>query len=277
MGPRLRAALGALALLAACVPPARGAGLREVGDGYLVDAADAAALLEAAAGHPSASAGGVWLAVGQARLWGMPELPLAELAAGFNLRRTAGSVAGGAAWHRTGDGDLLRIDRWRGWLAWQGAWELRLMAAHESIVVDGEPAASSREAWLALGRTLGLGDGGRLRLRLWTDLVPAEPQTRAQALRPVAEAALLAGAAACAVVWNRRRDGTPALAVEACFAVTASAALAAHWDGAGGSLGPGLELRLGPALLRTRHTVHPVLGVTHRFSLIAGALGAARR
>ena len=268
-------ALGVLVLVAACAAAARGAGLREVGDGCLVDAADAAALLAAAGGRSPDPAAGAWLELGQARLWGMPELPLAALAAGFSLRSGPGCIDGGAAWHRTGDGDLLRIDRWRGWLAWQGAWELRLAAARELIVVDGEPAAAGREAWLVLGRTLGLGDGGRLRLRLWSDLLPAQPQT--QALRPVAEAVLLSGAAACAAAWSRRLDGTPALDLEVCVALSAAVALAVRWEGAGGSLGPGLELGLGPALLRTRHTVHPVLGVTHRFSLVVGALGAARQ
>ncbi len=255
--------------------PAHAAGLREVGDGYLIDAADAAAVLAAVSGRPPAAPGGFWFAVGQARLWGMPELPLAELAAGFGLGRPGGSIAGGGVWHRTGAGDLLRIDRWRGWLGWQGTWELRLLAAQESLLVAGEPAAADREAWLALGRSLRLGEAARLRLRLWADLLP-EPAP-AQALRPVAEAVLLWESAACAAAWHRRADGTPALAVECCFALAANAALALRWDGASGSLGPGLELRLGPVLLRTRHTVHPALGVTHRFSLVAGALGAARR
>ena len=267
---------GAILLLSvAWALPVRGAGLREVGDGYLIDAADAAAVLAAVSGRGPAEPGGVWIAVGQARLWGMPELPLAEVAGGFSLRRPGGAIGGGGAWHRTGDGDLLRIDRWRGWLGWQGGWELRLLAAQESLRVDGEPAAAGREAWLILGRSLGLGEGARLRLRLWADLLP-EPD-RAQALRPVAEAALLWRTAACAAAWDRRADGTPALAVECCFGLAANAAMALRWDGASGSLGPGLELRLGPVLLRTRHTVHPALGVTHRFSLVAGALGAARR
>ena len=267
---------GAILLLwAAGVLPARGAGLREVGDGYLVDAADAAAVLAAASGRLPSAPGGVWIAVGQARLWGMPELPLAELTCGFSLRRPGGGIDGGGAWHRTGDGDLLRIDRWRGWLGWHGTWELRLLAARESLLVGGEQAAAGREAWLALGRSVGWDGGSRLRLRLWADLLP-EPAPE-QALRPVAEAALLWRAAACAAAWDRRADGAPAFAFECCFGLAANAALALRWDGASGSLGPGLELRLGPVLLRTRHTVHPALGVTHRFSLVAGALGAARR
>ncbi|MFO7609999.1 MAG: hypothetical protein R6X35_12535 [Candidatus Krumholzibacteriia bacterium] len=250
--------------------PAVAAGLRGVADAFLLDGADAAALLDARPGAPAGR--GAWFRLGQARLWGMPELPVTEMGAGAAWALAGGTAAVRGAWERTGR-DLVRGDRQAVALGWRRGWEVQLEAARERLVVLGETVATRDEAWLRAGPDLSWGEAASLSLRLWALLSP--PPVGDRQPRPAGRAVLRLRGGACAVAWDRRADGRSALGIEAAAALGEGAALAVRWDGASASLGPGLVLRLGPLLLRTSHLEHPALGLTHRFELVGGALDAA--
>ncbi len=183
--------LAAAAVWLACSHrrPAGGGGLREVGDGWLLAPADTAALLarRRAAGPPGR--GGCWFTVGQARLWGMPELPLREVAGGRGVRR--GPLGGGAACGTAPGGTLLVVDRQAAWIAWRRRWEVRLEAGREQVRVAGAVADARTD--LDAGRRAGPGPGGggRLRLRVWTPLGAAVAGDRR--LRPAIRAVLRPG------------------------------------------------------------------------------------
>lgn len=268
-----RAQLWSLLLVAAwALPgaPAVAAGLRGVADAFLLAGADAAAVLDGRCGPPAGR--GAWFRLGQARLWGMPDLPVAEAGAGAAWALCGGTAAVQGAWERTG-GDLARTDRQAVALGWRRNWEVQLAASRERLAVQGETVAARDEAWLRTGPDLRWGEAVSLSLRLWALLSP--PPAGDRQPRPAGRAVLRLRGGACAVAWDRRADGRSALGLEAALALGDGAALAARWDAASASLGPGLILRLGPLLLRTSHLQHPALGLTHRFELIGGYLDAA--
>lgn len=270
---RLGAGWRSLALVCLLAPrPAHGAGLREAGDAWLLAPADTAALLAGRAGAGAPGDAGPWFTAGQARLWGMPDLPLLELAGGVATGGGRWSVGG--VWHRTG-ADLLRVERQGVWAAWHGRWELRVEAGREHVLVAGEEAAGHTDVALVAGPDVHLGEASVLRLRAWTSLAPTSAGDRR--LQPAVRAVLRRDGVAVAAAWDRRVGGPPALGFEVAAALNGAATLGLRWDGASASLGPQLALRLGPLLLRTSHLVHPVLGVTHRFAITGGVLGAARR
>lgn len=250
---------------------AGGTGLRGVADGWLVPPATVSDLLDAGTVDTGESPGrGIWAAAGQTKLWGLPDLPVAELAAGAGVPLAGGVVACGGAWQTTGAG-ALRITRLAGWIGWRGDWTLSLQAAREARRVGAETVQEPAEFALAGGPDLRLAGRTRLRLQVYVTLTKV-PAPRAPV--PLGRLDVGQGGAALAVALARRPGRPPTLGGEVCAAADARVAFGVRFDGASGSLGPALAIRAGPILLRTSHITHPVLGVTHRLQLVAGA-GAA--
>jgi hypothetical protein len=261
-----RAGLAVLGVVLAA-GSARGAGLRGVGDGWLVAPADVVAIV-AARGPAVTSGGGVWLAVGQARMWGLAELPVRELDAGLGLPVAGGWARVGAGWQRTGTG-AFQVDRTVAWAGWDGSWGLRLVASRKSVRGDPGTAAARAQWHLDGGPALRVGRRGLLRLRAFVALSAAPPASRD--LVPLGRLILRHAGAAIGLAWDRRPGDDPVFGGELCLAVSRTVAMGVRFDGASRSLGPELAVRVGAGLLRTSHVVHPVLGVTHRVQLAVGA------
>ena len=244
-----------------------GAGLRGVGDGWLVTPADVVTIVTPRSAA-AASVAGVWLTVGQARLWGLSELPVREIDAGLGLPFLGGVAGIGAGWQRTGSGPF-QADRTAAWAGWDGPWGMRVAASRKSRRGEAPPAGSRTQWLLDGGPAMRVGRRGLLRLRVFVALSPARPGSRD--LVPLGRLTVLHAGGAFGLSWDRRPGDAPVLGGELCLAMGRTVALGMRFDGASRSLGPELAVRVGTGLGRTSHMVHPVLGVTHRVQLAVGA------
>lgn len=238
------------------------------------DVAGALAFRGAAGAGDLGPARGPWVEALEARLWGLPELPLQGLRAGLGVAIAGGVMAVGASWRQLGE-DLVRHDVREAWVGWRRGVAVAVLAGSDRVSVDGVPADEIRTSALEFGPDLPLPGTGSLAVRLRTPLAGG-PERRGRPL-PVASVTLRTGALAAAAELLRRDGIGVAAAGEFALALTPSIALGGTWESAGGAMGPTLAVRLGFGLLRTMHQVHPVLGVTHRFTLCLGAVHAARR
>lgn len=252
----------------ALTSPADAAGLRRLDSAWLLPAPLEAVLLGPA---PAADGnGGAWLRAGQARLFGMPELPARLVAVGGAGTAWAAEVG----WETLGDG-VLRDDRLlaRGLVGRRPRLGLRLERrtlqpgpgeAGRSLAVDLEMAVAGVVAgwgaWSAM-----------LHWPLLRDHDPwlgTEPESRLGA-------AVAAPGRAVAVALQVAADGNPALGWEALAGLGGGVALSWRSDPASGAAGGGLVWRHGRLRLRTSHLAHPELGLTHRLELRIGRSGGA--
>ncbi len=259
-------ALGALVLVSVLASAASGAGLLTVADGFLTSPAGLT-------GQDGGAGTGAWVAAGQARLWGMDDLPVTALSAGLTRAAGSGHVGLSASWCRIGS-VAVRQDRVTGRLGREGRWSLALQAVGRRVSIAPEPGSWAVDWCVEVGRRVGLTPDAALDIRLAAVAVSAPGSDEPE---PLGELAWTAPGSAGTLELHRGREGSPELGLDAWLLGPRGLSVGLRWDGASGSLGPTVAARRGPLLLRTAHTVHPVLGVTHRCELVWGALGAARR
>lgn len=241
------------------------AGLLTVGDGFLTSPAVLAGQGDGASG--------VWGTAGQARLWGMAELPVTELSAGWSRGHGSGSIAMAGRWSRIGNGPV-RQERIAVRLRGGGRWSMAVQVIGRRVGIESDPGAWRADWSAELGRMFE--PGGAVAVEVHLAMVSVrdggsdEPE-------PLATVAVHTAGAAGALEVHRGRKAEPDLGVDAWLLGPRGLAVGVRWDGASGSLGPTVAARRGSIMLRTAHTLHPVLGLTHRCELVWGALGAARR
>jgi hypothetical protein len=192
----------------------------------------------------------------------MPELPLAGLAGGHRARRWALAVH----WQRLGQG-LFREDRLRLRLE-LGQWPALCFTAGTDRLAGAGPCR--RAAVSALGVRFPLASA--LDLRLDWPLTSPPPWQGERCQRRW----LLLTARASGVAWalgvDRSGAGVPSLQGELCVRLHPAVATGVRSEPATGSLGRVTVWRRGRWLLRSSHVAHPALGLTHRWSLLWGAL-----
>ncbi len=245
------------------------AGIRDFDDGWCLEPAAAAELLDGAA-HD-----GVWMACGVSRLYGLTELPLRRLAAG----RRAASWSAALSWQMLGGGV------WR-----EDQVDLRTTFTAASSAVRGGhgsgPGAS--RAWCGLatrwrrpsyasvpGRdalevapVAGIARGGLVGA---IQVVPLILRRGAEAAgpRPWLSAGWHAGAWSAAGELRRADHGVSSWRAEGVLKLGAVFSWGLVADGASGAVGVTTAWRRGRLLVRSSHLVHPVLGPTHRWDLLA--------
>lgn len=267
-GTGARAALlaGTCLVLAA---PAAGAGLRRLDSAWLLPAALHGVLLEPALASPPAP-GGSWLRIAQSSLYGLPELPVRQLAIGAAGRGWAAETG----WEVLG-ADALRDDRLTARCSVGGRWRVGLWAARRSV----RPGPGEAGQALALDFEV-MACGSHPALGAWLaalqwplvrqadSWVGTEPESRLRA-------ALAAPGRALALSLDMGEDGRPALGWEAVAGLGGGLGLAWRSDRASGAAGGGLVWRKGRLRLRTSHLAHPELGLTHRTEICVGRPGVS--
>lgn len=204
------------------------------------------------------------LMVGQGRLFGMPELDEVFLSGSLE-RSTAAPFRIQGSWQRTGEAIYrtqvqtmsLRIgttptmglefqrratstrgwswpawQKWRGKLGWRGLWGPIQWKLDVSL-----PLTEADE-----------------------DAVPDERE-------PFSRLAIRQGRWSGVGILERNQQGRLCPSAETEIGLGEGTGLGFRVDGPSGTLGLGLSIFRGSLLMRTRHLIHPRLGVTHRFSL----------
>ncbi len=262
-----------LVLSGAMGHPAAAGGCRDLTDGWLLSPLALTRLLETDSLVTPASGAArvterVWLSCGQMRLYGMPELTALRLAAGYRWQ----SLSVGCSWQQLG-GDLYCEDRVR----------LRIASARKHTLRYGLVAGwdllelgwAQRWTNLALAAELQLQFGGQTRI-VWTGHISALPFWQAD--RGWRRWLLIESRVAtsmCALAVERTGTGAPAVQLALAVNLTGRAGLGLRAEPVTGVFGFTTFWRRGNWLLRSSHLGHPELGVTHRWSLTAGALGQA--
>ena len=244
-------------------------GLRRLDAAWLVPSRLASTVV--GVGPPEVAAG-VWVRAGQARLYGLPELPVRRLAAGLAGSGGRWAVEGG--WETTGS-RLLRDDRLDGRLGWgrRLRWGLRTRWRR---LRPGPGSPLTDRSWdleVGLSTTAGALGGVEAGLQwpLWRTAEahrPAEPVT-------LLRLAVAGRGRAVALALDVGADGRPTAGWEVLCALGRGAGLAWRVDQASGAMGTGLTWRRGRLRVRTSHLTHPELGLTHRFELTLGAVEAS--
>ncbi len=271
-GPRPTAlALAAAAALAAVAPAGASAGgCRDLEDAWLIAPGRLALLLSPAADQtrepgqtPDAGAGqGAWLALSLAQLYGMPELPLRAVAAGWGFAGLGWS----ASWQRLG-ADALREDRLRWRILRGGERRAGLTLGLDRLLLGGRQVR--RQASLAAEVVWPLPGG--MQGRLSWPLVTPSAWDRERGWRRWLTLCGGGGRALWAAGIDRALTGEPCLQVEAALRLAAGCGVGARAEPATGTLGLNTGWIWRGVLLRTSHLVHPELGVTHRWSLTLGS------
>jgi hypothetical protein len=259
---------------------ARGGGVRDFGDGWLLDPAATAALLkpratiaapeaDPASSPTETSRWGWWFGAGQGRLFSLADLPQLFLEAGLRNRKARLPWCVAGSWEKLG-GRFFREEtnsvglrlghsprlgvrfRSRRWLV-----EDQQIAAGLEVAVDGR-------LQFRLSATL------RGNLTLWFQAEPRVHWHRTRGRRPLVQVEVFHRVSALGIRLEQRGDGAPVLALEFLIPLAPGLGLGLRADPETGSLGGSLVVRLGGTWLRTSHLVHPALGLTHRFHLGAG-------
>jgi hypothetical protein len=260
-----RAVLLAGMVLVHGAAPASAEGLRRLDAAWVVPNRLAALALDIAG---EGSPGGAWVRAGQARLFGLPELPVRHLAAGVCRRRGAWALEGG--WETAGAGDL-HDDRMQARLV--AGRRLRVGAEGRwRRVQPGRGPRLSEQTWdLALGFDAPAGPLGRVDVNLtWPLLRTADPALAAEPRTRLRLAAAARGRAV-ALTLDTGPDGPPSGGWEALCGLGRGIGLSWRADHGSGSMGAGLIWQRGTWRLRTSHLAHPDLGLTHRFEIAFGA------
>lgn len=248
---------------------AQAAGLRDIQDSWLVDRETAWVLLgyrpdplaRLALPQPA-----LVLSCGQGLLFSQPELP--QLEAGLRWRTVLASRAFtmDGSWRTLGQG-VFRETAFSGKVSlesspgfWMGMTRTAETLAGETVPARYVAAFGATGRWLLNGPLL-------LMAKVQFDFDARIARDFQPARRPFLEAALLGETAGLALGLDRRPDGTPVAGLDAFWKAGPGVGFSLRIDPATGVVGPGLQLRRGPLLLRTSHLVHPALGQTHRFLL----------
>jgi hypothetical protein len=249
-------------------PAVEAGGCRDFEDGWLVPISRVAALL-GAVGPSSVDSGlnrGAWITLGQTRLYGMPELPLARLALGGRT----GSFHWATAWQHLGR-DSFREDQYRLAAGWgrSNCWLLSVgwdRLAISPTMTAGRLVMDARARFELTRRVTFLVTWPLLSDRGW---YAGRGQFRWFHLSGTL------GLVTWASALDRRASGEPSLQFGLIARATRGVGLGLRGEPATGSLGVTTAWRGRKFLMRSSHLVHPDLGTTHRWSLGWGALNDA--
>ncbi len=238
--------------------PAVGGGSRDLHDGWLLPPDLLRPWLA-----PGQSGGdtGPWIVMGQARLYGMPELPLRALAVGWRAPRWRAALA----WQRLG-AELLGEERIRGQFLIGRRQAFGLAAGWDALRLADAPPC--RQPVLSL--ELRVAGPAGIRLTGSLPLLPAPVWYGRGGVRRWWSLAAANGDAAWCLALDRDARGAPLLEGEGAVRVADRCGLGLRWEPATGALGLTTAWLWRGLLLRSSHLAHPVLGVTHRWSLGAG-------
>lgn len=249
-----------LALVVMIVTPgtdARGGGVRDLDDAWLLDGPRTDSLL-AGPVVAGSSPPRWWLEARQGVLYGLPELT--QLGLLGSLRQGRHNVL--LSWERLGQG-LYREDIAVARLLRGDAWRLGMHVELARLELAGD--SGRRNLLIAACVQLPLGAGVDLTIDWpWTG-PPSWHGDRG--LRRWIMVAGRTSATAWAVALHRRGDGTPTLQAEALFSLAPGMAWGARWDAASGSAGFCTAWKRAGLVLRSSHLAHDDLGITHRWSL----------
>jgi hypothetical protein len=248
--------------------PTVGGGSRDLEDGWLLPVAEVVALLGASpAPRTDDAAAGGWLACGQGLLYGMPELPLLQLAGGWRVRRWG--VA--ATWQRLGR-ELYREDQLRLELVWGHHWHAALTVCRDHLRLGTEAARHHLGASLHCRCPV----QRDVFLQISWPLVspPAWHEARGQQRWLLLTGPLPASSWVVAV--DRSGTGVPTVQMGILGRLAPQVSLGLRGELATGSVGLTTAWRWGACLIRSSHLAHPELGLTHRWSVAWGRLELAR-
>jgi hypothetical protein len=249
--------------------PARGAGLRELEDSWLLAPRDSWRLLgsrDAGEPLPRESGSGFWLGAGQGTLFSVPGLEQVLVAGGLGFKFLGRKTEVGANYQQMGR-EYFRETRAELDLLVGGSRGLGVSVARFAVGMAGQRVDARWEARATARRALVLGPDRSVRLTVRLALELAGTGNRATPRRDFLLLTFEHGRSVLAFQLDRQSDGTPVLGGEVFQALQPGIGLALRVDPVTASLGPGLSLRRGSLLLRTSHLAHPVLGQTHRFHL----------
>ena len=263
-------------LLAAAIVPgseARAGGCRDLEDGWLLPPGRMALLLSGSAALPDsgmedvrawAVPTGAWVSAGIAQLYGMPELPLRALVAGWAAWRCAWA----ASWQRLG-ADALREDRLRLRVMRGDRRRFGLALGLDRLRLAGREL--EREA--SLGAEVVWPCPAGIAVRLNWPLAATAGWVRQSEWRRWLGVSGGGRRSLWAVAIDRARSGEPAVQLEAAIRLAPGCAAGLRSEPSTGSVGLNTAWSWRGALLRTSHLVHPDLGLTHRWSLTLGRPG----
>lgn len=263
----IRMTLGFIFMLTVVADPLEAAGMRGLGDGWLLEGPDEASVLD---GSPRLVVDGSawWFGGGAARLFGMEDLPVASLGMGL----AAGPWSVGVVWEKTGH-SLFVEDRLDVALRFGRNPRVGLRVGLAFWTVRGfDP---QRDWDPALEVTLGSGSPWSLRLT-WQATVSA-PWYGRTGRRELLRTTWVGGGVGLALALDRDADGSPAVGLHAMWRLDKRMGLGIRADPVTGSLGPCLTAAARGLVIRTSHLAHPALGLTHRFTLSVGNGRAAPR
>ena len=267
--------------LMALVPmKAPGEGLRDFGDGWLLNPRDMAFILAAAfppdlaegnPAHPPRDRTGWGLGggAGQGQLYSMQELPLQSVECGIVQKGGPLPWYLACSWERLGNELMVEetsVLRFR--LGHNPQAGIRVRARR--WFVSGEKLDASVESDLEgrISFTLGSGLTGNVVVWLHPGSLPDWHGRGGR--RTLAEGKLFYTGSGLAVRIDQRSDGAPILSLEIMARLTPRLGLGVRGDPETGSLGGNLVIRMGSLWLNTSLLVHPALGLTHRFHLGVG-------
>lgn len=265
----LVAAFATVSVIALHAGMARADGLRRLDAAWLVPSRLAT---DALWGEGHARSSGAWVRAGQARLYGLAELPVRRLAAGLAGAGRAWALEAG--WEAAGSG-TLHDDRLDGRLTVGRRLRVGARVRWRRLLAGAGPRLSDRCWDLEAGLSTTAGVFGDVQADLAWPLLRSGDA--ALAVEPATRLRLALGGRGRAVALglDMGDDGRPALGWEALCGLSRGLGISWRVDRTSGSIGVGLLWRRGPLRLRTSHLAHPELGLTHRFELTVGAAEAA--
>jgi len=260
-------------LIMYCPTSVRAGGLRDLQDGWLVPMTATVQMLGVPGGDITSDGEGrgLWVACGQSRLYGMPELPLRRLACGVMYPRFALS----GSWQRLGD-EIYREDTIRGRLVVGRRWHWMLEGGYDRIDLAREYRQSVPRLQLSL--SLPLTD--RIRFA-WTTRLPigSDPFAKRELSRWLELHGR--GQQLCwCLALDRSGARVPVLQLAVLARVASGIGGGMRAEPATGSIGGSTVWMWGKGstgswLVRTSHVLHPDLGLTHRWYFAWGRVDAA--
>lgn len=268
----MRAAALLLGMLVLGSGPAAAAGFRDLQDGWLLPAGRVRAWLDPAS---TARQAGWWLAAGNGRLFGLPELPQRRLAGGAAVPGLRGRVTGSIAAESLGD-DLVCEDQTEYRLTLAAGPRVSLLWTQTRLVIGGRSESEYS------GLSLQLGSDWRAAGGLWWLDLTLNPDGGPDWYGPSGRRPFLRGTTireasrlALSLALDRRGDGGFCGGIELDLAFGRTLILGLRSDPPTGAIGPVTCWRAGMLLVRTSHLAHPELGTTHRAELVVGFPGRA--
>jgi hypothetical protein len=252
-----------------------GAGTRDLADGWLLGLGAVAHVL----GTPPGSPTGTWLSAGQTRLFGLPELPVLALEAGWRQTGWPGPLSCVVTWQRLGDPlfleDVGNVHVQFGRQPVLGLAVGRVQVTTEAREFDLVPTLSAWQTTFSVQWDWRPSRTTELRMLLWLSLAEPDEATLSRARRPLLKVEGWRGQVALAAAVDLKADQTPTFGLEVVLG-SGRAAWGLRLEPESGVAGPVFHWCRGRLQLGTSHLAHPQLGVTHRFRIALGAWGAPR-